>query len=103
MKTKSDNLIMQNINILYIALFTALILLIPYLAMQFSDEVNWSLADFITVGVLLFGTGLIFNQVSRRLKNMSHRIVLGIVLTVLLFLVWAELAVGIFGSPFAGS
>ena len=38
--------IMQNKNIIRITLTTAFILLLPLLAMQFTDEVNWNLTDF---------------------------------------------------------
>jgi hypothetical protein len=36
-------------------------------------------------------------------RNAQYRFVLGAVLAVALLLVWAELAVGIFGTPFAGT
>lgn len=59
--------------------------------------------DFIIMGILLFGTGLTFELVSRKIKSTANRVVLGIVLATLFLLVWAELAVGILGSPHAGS
>ena len=46
MKTKSTNIIMQNKNIILIALAVAFILLLPLLAMQFTDEVAWSCGRF---------------------------------------------------------
>ena len=33
----------------------AIILLLPLVAMQFSNEMNWGLGDFAIAGVLLFG------------------------------------------------
>src|ERR1041385_1445087 len=42
---------------LYVALATASMLMVPLVAMQFTGEVNWSTGDFIVMGVLLFGTG----------------------------------------------
>ncbi|WP_304063049.1 hypothetical protein [Pedobacter glucosidilyticus] len=79
------------------------ILLIPFIAMQFTSEVDWSLSDFVIMGVLLIGTGLLIELATRKIKTNSKRlIVLGGILLVF-FLIWAELAVGIFGSPFAGS
>ena len=36
----------------------ALMLLLPLVAMQFTDEVNWSETDFIVAGALIGGTGL---------------------------------------------
>ena len=84
-------------------IFVAVILLIPLIAMQFTEEVNWELTDFIVAGVLLLGTGLVCEFVMRKVKNKENRIALCIVIITILLLVWAELAVGIFGSPFAGS
>jgi len=85
-----------NKNIVRIAVGAALVLLIPLVAMQFSEEVDWDLADFIIIGILLFGTGLAYELIASRLRNKNHRIVAGVVLLVLLLYVWAELAVGIF-------
>ncbi|MRX48799.1 hypothetical protein [Pedobacter puniceum] len=79
------------------------ILLIPFIAMQFTTEVDWSLFDFVLMGVLLTGTGLLIELAIRKIKTNPQRlIVLGVILLTF-FLIWAELAVGIFGSPFAGS
>ena len=79
------------------------ILLIPFIAMQFTTEVDWSLFDFVLMGVLLTGTGLLSELAIRKIKTNPQRlIVLGVILLTF-FLIWVELAVGIFGSPFAGS
>jgi hypothetical protein len=94
MKTKNSDIIMQNKVIIWIALATGLILLAPLLAMQFTEEVAWTLSDFVIAGVLLFGTGLMFVLAAR--KTRKYRAVIGIVLAAALFYVWAELAVGIF-------
>ncbi|MTI21908.1 hypothetical protein E1176_12820 [Fulvivirga sp. RKSG066] len=81
----------------------AVILLIPFVAMQFTTEVNWSIADFVIAGALLFSTGLCCEWVIRSVKSTRSRfIICGLILLALL-LIWAELAVGIFGSPLAGS
>jgi hypothetical protein len=89
---------------LYVILSIVLILLlIPIVAMQFTNEVSWSLFDFIAAGILLLGTGLAIELVLQKVKSTKHRItILGIIM-ILLFLLWAELAVGIFNSPFAGN
>ncbi len=79
------------------------ILLIPFIAMQFTTEVDWSLFDFILMGILLTGTGVLIELAIRKIKTNPQRlIVLGVILLGF-FLIWVELAVGIFGSPFAGS
>jgi len=96
-------MITQNKRLTGIVLTVVFILLIPFTAMQFTDEVNWDLFDFIVMGVLLLGTGLMCEFVIRKVKNMDYRIGIIAVILVALFLIWAELAVGIFGTPFAGS
>jgi ABC-type Fe3+-siderophore transport system permease subunit len=71
--------------------------------MQFSQEVNWDLFDFIVAAILLYGTGLIIELVLRKVKDNQKRLIICAIILGALFLVWAELAVGVFGSPFAGS
>lgn len=81
----------------------ALILLIPLVAMQFTKEVNWDLADFIIMGILLFVTGMAIEVITRKVRSTKVKLALTLIILFVLFLVWAELAVGIFGSPFAGN
>ena len=88
---------------LIIFLVTSSILLIPFMAMQLSNEVNWGLLDFIVAGVLLLGTGFIVDFAIIKVPKISYRIMIIVALLILLFLIWAELAVGIFGTPFAGN
>ena len=82
--------------IVLILLATALILLVPLVAMQFTDEVKWDRFDFVVAGGLLLGTGLLYEVAARTLSNPRHRAIAGAGLLMLLLLVWAELAVGIF-------
>lgn len=77
--------------------------MIPYIAMQFMDEVNWTRSDFMVMGMLLFGTGLLCELVLRKVTKIKNRIALCVLFVIAFLLVWAELAVGIFGTPFAGS
>lgn len=86
-----------------ILLTAAFLLLLPFIAMQFTNEVNWTLSDFVVAGVLLFGTGFLCELVMRKVKKRDYRIGIVVVILIALFLLWAELAVGIFGTPFAGS
>ena len=79
------------------------ILLLPLLAMQFTHEVNWTLFDFLVAGALLLGACLAFELVARKVATRTHRFIVGIAITIVLLLVWAELAVGVFGTPWAGS
>ena len=88
---------------LILSIAAAGILLIPLVAMQFTSEVNWNAADFIVAAALLFGMGTVLELTLRSVKKKSHQIAAGIFLLCTLALIWAELAVGIFGSPIAGS
>ena len=94
---------MKNKRLKIIVLTVAILLLIPLIAMQFTEEVNWNLPDFVVAGVLLLGTGLILELVLRKIKNVKYRVTISATLLIVLLLVWAELAVGIFGSPLAGN
>jgi hypothetical protein len=96
-------MITQNQRLIGIVLTVALLLLLPLIAMQFTDEVNWSSFDFVVMGILLLGTGLLCELVMRLVKKIEYRIAICGAILVALFLIWAELAVGIFGTPFAGS
>jgi len=98
-KTKNS----QNKRLIGILVAVPILLMIPLVAMQFTDEVDWTLSDFIIMGILLLGTGLICELVIRSVKTLKYRIALCIVVLFMLFLIWAELAVGIFGTPFSGS
>jgi len=79
------------------------LLLIPFVAMQFTDEVSWTIFDFIVMGFLLLSTGLLCEFAIRKVTQSKHKIAICAAILLAFLLVWAELAVGIFGTPFAGS
>ena len=93
----------QNKRLVGIFATVALILMIPLVAMQFNNGVNWSGFDFLVMAFLLSGTGLICEFALRKIKSFPYRVVVIGAVLFALFLLWAELAVGIFGTPFAGS
>ena len=78
------------------------ILLIPFIAMQYSREVNWGIFDFLAMGGLLLIAGFAGELVLRKVKPTARRIIWLMAVLIIFLLVWAELAVGIFGTPFAG-
>lgn len=94
--------IMKNKRLIIIILSALLILLIPLIAMQFTEEVNWALGDFIVAGILLLSTGMLLELIMRNVKNVSYRIIIYLIILSLLILLWAELAVGILGTSFGG-
>jgi hypothetical protein len=93
----------QNKRLGIILLSIATLLLLPLIAMQFTHDVDWKLPDFIIMGSLLLGTGLLVEFVLRKVKKTGYRITVCGVILLMFFLIWAELAVGVFGTPLAGS
>jgi hypothetical protein len=75
-----------------------LILLLPALAMQFTEEVAWGLADFALVGAMLFVACGTYELAARVTGNKAYRAAVGVALTTAFILVWMNLAVGIIGS-----
>lgn len=86
---------MHNRVFIWIALAAGLILLIPLIAMQLTNEVNWNLGDFMIMGILLISTDFSFVLVAR-VTPKKYRVFIGIAFTLALLYLWAELAVGIF-------
>lgn len=79
------------------------ILSIPLIAMKFTNQVNWTVSDFLIMGMLLSVTALGIELVIRNVKTMKARVLLCAIVLLIFFIIWAELAVGIFGTPFSGS
>ena len=48
------------------------LLCIPLVAMQFTNEVNWTFSDFAIAGGLLLGTGLLIETVARNIKDKNY-------------------------------
>ena len=79
------------------------LLLIPLIEMAITDEINWSAFDFIIMGSLLILLSIGINFASNRAKNLKNRFLYIGILVLIFMLIWAELAVGVFGTPFAGN
>ena len=93
---------MKNNRPLKIVIVVALLLLIPLIAMQLTDEVTWSVFDFLVAAIILLSAGFILDLILRKVKSTLYRIAFSIALLILLLLVWSELAVGIFGTFIGG-
>ena len=88
-----------------VALGTGLLLLIP-LALQLTigtgvdgQGFNWKLGDFVVIGTLLFVTGIAIDYAIRKIIDPVYRVVAVIAIVLVLLLIWADLAVGIFNIP----
>ena len=94
----------QNKRIIVMLLAVLSLLMIPLVAMQFTDEVSWDLADFIIMGGALLGVGLAYELIARnvakklKLENSVYRFAFGIGLLGAFLLFWVNGAVGIIGN-----
>ncbi len=93
----------NNTRIVGILSIATALLLTPLIASQFTNEVRWTVFDYLVAGALLYGTSLAAEFVMRRVTNKGKRLLFAGIMLLALFLIWAELAVGLFGTPFAGS
>lgn len=105
MKSRNDRLIMQNRIFGWLAIGTLILLLIPYLMIQYHipifdpgsgmEELNWSLFDFAAMGALIFGISSI-SVIVARVVPQKYRKVLAVGFFFFFVWLWAELSVGVF-------
>lgn len=94
---------MKNKRLICIVITIALLLCLPLIAMQLTEDVTWTLFDFIVAGALLLATGLMCELVLRKVKKIAYRIAICSVILAALLIIWAELAVGMFGTQLGGT
>lgn len=70
----------------------------PLLAMRFTDEVDWSAADFAVAAALFASCGSAFELAARSSRDRHYRAGAAVALATGLLVVWVNLAVGIVGS-----
>ena len=95
MRSNTNDMMTRNSVFAWIAIATGLILLIPLIAMQFTNEVKWNTTDFAVMALMLFGTGSLCVLGSRKTPR-KRRLIIAIAITAVFLFIWAELAVGIF-------
>lgn len=95
MKNKKRRILMYSI--------CGLLLLVSFVGMQFSEEVDWSVLDFIIAAIMLFSVTFVIDLIVHKIHRKSYKIGLLLVIVLAFVLVWAEMAVGVFGSPIAGN
>jgi hypothetical protein len=94
---KAKNMSITENNLVRFALATVGILLIPLLAGW-----DWTTSDFIIMGTLIFGTGVAYEVITKILGK-KNKVAVAVILVLALLFIWAELAVGLIGTPFAGN
>lgn len=89
---------------------TALIFAIPSLLMvaafvanNFAEGFNWTVSDFLIAAFLLFGTASFIYMIVNSKLSVRAKTMISIVIVLILMVIWVEMAVGLFGSPIAGS
>jgi hypothetical protein len=87
-----------------VIVITLLILTIPLVAMQFTDQVDWSVSDFIIMGILIFTMVLAFVLITRQAINLMYKAAIAGTVGTTFLMIWANAAVGLIGSgPHAGN
>lgn len=76
----------------------ALLLALPAVAMRFTKEVNWTLSDFVVFGAMLLVACGSYELAARTSGSRAYRAAAGVAVGAAFFLVWVNLAVGIFGN-----
>lgn len=93
----------QNKRLIGIVFGVGLLLLAQFTAMKLTGDVQWSMFDFVLAGVLLLGTGLAIELVLRMVTQFKYRVAICAAILLALLIVWAEIAIGVFGTRFVGS
>lgn len=75
-----------------------LILLIPFIAMQFTDEVAWSVGDFVLFGAMMAGSLLAYEVATKKTHSGPYKKAVSLALIGAFLIVWINGAVGIIGS-----
>jgi hypothetical protein len=97
------NVVMRHKVMAAMVLLTALAVVANLVAMQMTDEVSWSAFDFAALTVFLLGVGLVIEVATAAFRSSTHKVAIGAVVAVAAAVVFVELAVGLVGSPIAGS
>jgi predicted ferric reductase len=68
-----------------------------------SEEMQWSAADYLIAAVILLAAAASIVFIKRKITGRRARLTAFVILAILFVLVWGELAVGLFGTPWAGN
>ena len=76
----------------------ALLLLLPAVAMRFTNEVNWTASDFVFAALLLFGSAGLVELAIRASSSLAYRAGAVFAVGTAFLTIWANGAVGMIGS-----
>ena len=80
-------------NLWRIARWTAalLLLLLPLVMMQFSDEWNWNIGGFLAAGIMIGGVGLLYELAERASTSRAYRAGVAIALGASFLTIWTTI------------
>ena len=76
----------------------AFLLVLPAVAMRFTQEVNWTASDFVFAAILLFGSAGLVELAMRASSSFPYRAGAVVAIGASFLTVWANAAVGMIGS-----
>lgn len=86
-----------------VGLGAAALLSVLLVVVLFRPATTWDLFDLVFTGIMLLGASSAFVFITGVVKKNKARLIAGALLGLLFLLCWAELGVGVFGTPFAGN
>ena len=82
---------MKNIRLFGVLVAVAVLISVPAIAMRFTDEVNWTALDFITMGFMLLCTGLGIEFALRTIKFTWAKVAAVVAILFGFVMVWGTL------------
>ena len=89
--------------VIKVFLTTLGVLIIPLVLTLTLSDFNWDTLDFVVGGLLIFSFGVYLTMLWKSKKSRKQKHLFFWIGVLILVLIWMELAVGIFGTPFSGS
>lgn len=74
----------------------AVLLLLPMVAMHFTDAVDWTAFDFAAAALLLGGGAIGYDVATRKARSGRSRMIAAAAVILFIAIFWAQGAVGIF-------
>ena len=78
-------------SIIRIVLVTAGVLLVPFFGNIYVDGWSWHWYTFVLAGILLFGAGLTYELVAKRMSNKAYKFAVGLAVGTALILGWVNM------------
>jgi len=74
---------------------TGAVLVVPLIAMQFTDQVSWKTGDFVVAAAMVLVASLMYFHITQRQRKQTNKLLWGLLIGLLLISVWVVLAIDI--------